>query len=249
MIESGGHATGATTGPTGGAPAGGGACGGSGRRLLRPLDDAVREVGPPPAPALAPPWSLAAVGPEGAELDRVQRWMCEPHVARFWDQAWPRADWSDEVARQLAHDHSRPWTLWLDGEPLAYVEVYRAARDVVADHYAAAAHDLGIHIAIGDARRTGRGLGPGALRAVADGLFRAEAACDLVVGDPDAGHAVARRAFEAAGFGLLAEVELPHKRAAILVRRRPPAPPASAERNDLLTVAHPQLQWLRMPNS
>ena len=195
--------------------------GGSARRLLRPLDDAVRAVEPPPPPVLAPPWSVRAVEPAGPELERVHRWMCEPHVAEFWDQAWPLAEWSAEIARQLAHAHSRPWLVAHEGEPLAYVEVYRAARDVVADHYAAASHDLGIHIAIGDARRTGRGLGPAALRAVSDGLFRADPACDLVVGDPAAGHGVARRAFEAAGFVPLAEVELPHKRAALLVRRRP----------------------------
>jgi RimJ/RimL family protein N-acetyltransferase len=209
MIDSGGQETGWA------------AAGGSARRLLRPLDDAVRDVEPPPEPVLDPPWSVRRVEPAGPELDRVQRWMCEPHVAEFWDQAWPPAEWSAEVARQLAHAHTRPWTVSHEGEPLAYVEVYRAARDVVADHYAAASHDLGIHIAIGDARRTGRGLGPAALRAVSDGLFRADPACDLVVGDPAAGHEVARRAFEAAGFVLLSEVDLPHKRAALLVRQRP----------------------------
>ena len=44
--------------------------------------------------------------------------------------------------------------------PLAYVEAYRVARDVIAEHHPIAAHDLGIHLAIGDPDRTGRGLGP-----------------------------------------------------------------------------------------
>jgi RimJ/RimL family protein N-acetyltransferase len=194
--------------------------GASARRLRRPLDASVEAVGPPPAPALEPPWRAVAVEPAGAELDRVVGWMAEPHVAEFWRQDWSQAEWSAEVARQLAGDHSRPWTVWHRGERLAYVEVYRAARDVVADHYPAAAHDLGVHIAIGERRRTGRGLGPAVLRAVVDGLFRADPRCRAVVGDPDAGHHVARRAFAAAGFAPVAEVVLPHKRAAILVHRR-----------------------------
>lgn len=195
--------------------------GASTRRLRRPLDPVVRAVGPPPTPVLPPPWTLAPVEPEGAELDRVHRWMLEPHVAAFWGQDWPRHRWSAEVASQRAGDHSRPFTVWYRGDPLAYVEVYRAARDVLADHHPVDRHDLGVHIAIGDPRRTGRGLGPAVLRAVADGLFLAEPACATVVGDPDVGHETARRAFATAGFTLVAEVDLPHKRAAILARCRP----------------------------
>jgi RimJ/RimL family protein N-acetyltransferase len=195
--------------------------GASARRLRRPLGPEVDAVDPPPPPVLAPPWAATPVEPSGAELDHVVRWMGEPHVAAFWGQDWPRADWSAEVARQLADDHSRPWTVWHGGERLAYVEVYRAARDIVADHYPADPRDLGVHIAIGDRRRTGRGLGPAVLRAVSDGLFRAEPECHAVVGDPDAAHDVARRAFAAAGFAPLADVDLPHKRAALVARHRP----------------------------
>jgi lysine N-acyltransferase len=195
--------------------------GSSGRRLQRPLAPDVEALGPPPAPALAPPWGLVAVEADGAGLDLVHRWMREPHVAEFWGQDWPRSSWAAEVARQLAGDHSRPWTVSYEGSPVAYVEVYRASRDVLADHHATAPRDLGVHIAIGDRRRTGRGLGPRVLRAVSDGLFRADPRCEAVVGDPDAAHEVARRAFAAAGFVPVAEVDLPHKRAAILARPRP----------------------------
>jgi RimJ/RimL family protein N-acetyltransferase len=197
-----------------------GGVGASGRALRRPLASEVEALGPPPTPVLAPPWGLAAVEPAGAGLDLVHRWMSEPHVAEFWGQNWPRRDWAEEVRRQLAGDHSRPWTVSYEGAPVAYVEVYRASRDVLADHYPAAPHDLGVHIAIGDHRRTGRGLGPRVLRAVSDALFRADARCEAVVGDPDAAHGVARRAFAAAGFVPVAEVDLPHKRAAIVARRR-----------------------------
>ena len=65
---------------------------------------------------------------------------------------------------------------------------------------------------------------------VADGLLAADLACRRVVGDPAAGHAAARGAFAAAGFALLAEVDLGHKRAASMAYDRP------GERASLETV-------------
>jgi hypothetical protein len=62
------------------------------------------------------------------------------------------------------------------------------------------------------------------LRAVGIGLLAADPACARVVGDPAASHGVARAAFASAGFVLVGEVDLPHKRAAVmaLVRRGAP---------------------------
>jgi RimJ/RimL family protein N-acetyltransferase len=180
----------------------------------------VEAAGPPPAPLLAPPWSLRPVAAAGAELDRVAAWMRRPHVADRWGQDWPTAQWAGEIARQLAGDHSRPFTVSLDGEPVAYVEVYRVARDLLADYVATDPHDLGVHLAVGDADRTGRGLGRAVLGSVAEGLLAADPRCRRVVGDPEAGHGVARRAFTAAGFTLVGEVDLPHKRAAVLAFTR-----------------------------
>jgi len=197
--------------------------GGLARALVDPPDPAVAAAGPPPRPALAPPWSLTAVRPTGSEVELVQRWMSAPHVAEFWRQAWPLADWSTEVARQLGDDHSRPWLVSLDGRPVAYLEVYRVARDVIAAHHEVGPRDLGVHIAIGDPARTGRGLGPRLLAAVADALLAAEPGCRSVLGDPDTAHTVARRAFAAAGFEPVADVDLPHKRATLMARGRPPA--------------------------
>jgi RimJ/RimL family protein N-acetyltransferase len=190
------------------------------RALSDPPDPAVAAAGPPPDPDVAPPWSIVAVQPDGPEVALVQRWMSMPHVAEFWQQAWPLADWSAAIARQLDGEHSRPWLVALDGEPVAYVEVYRPARDVIARRCAVGAHDLGVHVAIGDLDRTGHGLGPRVLRAVVDGLFAADPHCDRVLGDPDAAHQVARRAFAAAGFEPLAEVDLPHKRASLVASTR-----------------------------
>lgn len=192
----------------------------AGRALARPPDPAARTIGPPPDLVLAAPWSVAPVTPDGPELATVVAWMSAPHVAEFWRQAWPDAVWADEVRQQRSGLHSRPWLVSHDGEPVAYVEVYRVARDVIALRHPVAPHDLGVHLAIGDPDRVGRGLGRRLLADVADALLAADPACGRVLGDPEADHQVARRAFAAAGFAPVREVDLPHKRAALMVRDR-----------------------------
>jgi hypothetical protein len=47
-----------------------------------------------------------------------------------------------------------------------------------------------------------------------------------VLGDPDASHTVALRAFAAAGFAPVAEVDLPHKRASLVAHVRTGTPAA-----------------------
>jgi len=160
------------------------------------------------------------VEPAGATLELVQRWMAAPHVEAFWHQAWPLSEWSAEIDRQLAGDHCRPWIVLYEGEAVAYLEIYRASRDVLATQWPAEPHDLGLHVAIGEPAHTGQGLGRRLVLAVSDGLFTTEPACRRVLVDPDITHAAARRAFVAAGFEYVGDIDLPHKRAALLIRYR-----------------------------
>jgi lysine N-acyltransferase len=183
------------------------------REVTADLDPAVVAAGPPPEPVLAAPWSLGLPDP-----DLISRWMNEPHVALFWEQAWPPARWAEAIECQLAGDHSRPYAVGFKGSPFAYLEVYRTPRDVVGQHYEADPYDLGIHLAIGSLSDTGRGLGRQLVRAVADGLAAADPRCRRVLADPDERHLMAQRMFSAAGFRSLGVVDLGHKRAALQVR-------------------------------
>ncbi|MDA0567791.1 acetyltransferase [Streptomonospora sp. S1-112] len=192
------------------------------RRSPREITVAARVLaaGPPPRVRPAPPFAARPAGDHGADLDLVHAWMNRPHVAAFYDQAWSRRRWAEELAAQRAGTFSRPHIVSHEGTDVAYVELYRAARDVVAAHYAADPHDVGVHIAIGAAERTGTGLGRRVLDALATAVFAADPRCRRVVMEPDAANTAARRAAEGAGLRFVAEVDLPHKRAALLVRTR-----------------------------
>jgi RimJ/RimL family protein N-acetyltransferase len=180
----------------------------------------------PPLPRLGRPWSARVARPGGTDLDLVHDWMLSPHIDAFWHQAWPRERWAEEIAGHLAGDAILPLLIGLDepdapdGRPVAYAEVYRVARDRLAGHYPHGSHDLGVHIAIGEAGRTGRGLGRSLLRALAAGLLAADPECARVVAEPDVANAPSLRAFTAAGFRPAGEIVLPDKTAALLVHAR-----------------------------
>jgi RimJ/RimL family protein N-acetyltransferase len=192
------------------------------REVTAGLAAAVVAAGPPPAPIVAPPWAVRPLTAEAGDPELVSRWMNEPHVALFWEQAWPPGRWAGNIAEQLAGDYSRPYLVSHHGAPLAYVEIYRTPRDVVGLQYDADPYDLGVHLAIGEKERTGRGLGRAMVRAVADGLALADPRVRRVLADPDERHEMARRMFQAAGFRLLAVRDLGHKHAALHVHDLPP---------------------------
>lgn len=193
------------------------------RREIRDgLDAEVLAVGEPPIPTVEHPWSFRACASEAEDLDLVHTWMNAPHVAAFWEQDWSRERWQDALAEQWAGTYSRPIVVELDGTPFAYVELYRAARDVIARHYPARPHDIGYHVAIGDKSRTRRGLGGALFLATIRAVFAAEEECTRIMSDPGAAHVGARRMDERIGLTFLGEYDLPHKRMALYVYPRTP---------------------------
>lgn len=175
---------------------------------------------PPPAPALAPPWSLRAVDVD-ADVDRVHEWMHRPHVAQRWQQAWSLERWRECLTEQVAGDTSRPFLVARDGEPVAYVEIYRVCRHALAAHYPLHPHDLGLHVAIGDPAGVGRGQGSELLRLLGAALLALEPECRRVVLEPEVSNEAMHRALAKAGYRALGPVDLAHKTAVLTVLERP----------------------------
>lgn len=174
----------------------------------------------PPTPTLPAPWSARLAGYEGCDLDLVHRWMNEPHVALYWDQAWSRERWSEHLANQLAGVESRPFLIDHEGRPVAYVELYRAAHHAIAAHYDADPHDLGVHIAIGELGLTGRGFGHAICRSLIEAILFEEPACRRIIAEPDVRNNAARRLFLTLGMHLVGEVDLGYKRAVLFMYGR-----------------------------
>ncbi|MFE7898728.1 GNAT family N-acetyltransferase [Streptomyces sp. NPDC057424] len=182
------------------------------------LLDRVAEWGPADTPT-----GLFRLVPARLERDLplISRWMNDPAAAAFWELSGPQEVTEEHLRAQLAGDgRSVPCIGVLDGVPMSYWEIYRADLDPLARHYPARPHDTGIHLLVGGVADRGRGLGGLLLRAVADLVLAQRPSCARVIAEPDMRNTPSIAAFLAAGFRFSAEVDLPAKRAALMVRDR-----------------------------
>ncbi|MFE7109788.1 GNAT family N-acetyltransferase [Streptomyces sp. NPDC057575] len=155
------------------------------------------------------------------DLAVLTRWMNDPAVAAFWELAGPEAVTAAHLRPQLEGDgRSVPCLGVLAGIPMSYWEIYRADLDPLARHYPARPQDTGIHLLIGGVHNRGHGVGTTLLRAVADLVLDNRPRCARVVAEPDLRNTPSVSAFLSAGFRFSAELELPEKRAALMVRER-----------------------------
>jgi RimJ/RimL family protein N-acetyltransferase len=155
-----------------------------------------------------------------ADAARIALWMSQPHIQRWWQQDWSVERWASEISGQAAGEHSVPCVAAVDEEDFGYVELYRVRLDRLAEYYSYDEHDWGVHVAIGDVTRVGRGLGRQLLRALADAVLQADPACRRVVAEPDIENTPSIRAFGAAGFVQQEQLQLPDKTAVLMVRTR-----------------------------
>ncbi|MDT0382276.1 GNAT family N-acetyltransferase [Streptomyces sp. DSM 42041] len=155
------------------------------------------------------------------DLPLIAAWMNDPAVAAFWDLAGPVGTTASHLRAQLDGDgRSAPCLGVLDGVPMSYWEVYRADLDPLARHYPARPHDTGVHLLVGGVTDRGRGLGTTLLRAVGDLVLAHRPSCRRVLAEPDLRNVPSVAAFLGAGFRFSAEVDLPDKRAALMIRDR-----------------------------
>lgn len=155
------------------------------------------------------------------DLALISRWMNDPAVAAFWELAGPEEVTAGHLRPQLEGDgRSVPCLGVLDGVPMSYWEIYRADLDPLARHYPARPHDTGIHLLVGGVANRGRGVGTTLLRAVSDLVLDHRPRCGRVIAEPDLRNTPSVAAFLNAGFRFSAEVDLPDKRAALMVRER-----------------------------
>ena len=166
-------------------------------------------------PTAAGRFTLSPVKPD-RELPLIQRWMNDPDVARYWELDGPPERTAEHVRAQLDSAHSRPLLARLSGRPIGYWELYQAAQDPLAAHYPAEPADLGVHLLIGEPDCRGIGLGGLLLRVLADAAQRQRPR--RLVAEPDERNLASVRAFAAAGFEPAGTLQLPGKRATLMLR-------------------------------
>jgi RimJ/RimL family protein N-acetyltransferase len=190
-------------------------------RELTSITAEVALVPAPPTPALAEPYHFRLVDPD-TEAEQVSEWMNRPHLAEAWEYDNPPSWWRGYLRAQLAGEYSRPFIGAFKGQDVAYLEVYRAAKDSIAPRYDADPHDLGIHAAIADLRFVNRGIAPILLPRVVASLFELEPQCRRIMFDPDHRNKGARDICEWAHCTFLGEHDMANRRMALYALPRTP---------------------------
>lgn len=190
-------------------------------RELTDITDAVRQVTAPPTPIVAEPYHIRLADAD-ADAEMVSEWMNRPHLVEAWEYAWPPSQWRDHLRAQLAGEYSRPFIGTFQGQPIAYIELYRAAKDSIGPRYDADPHDIGVHAAIADVRFVNRGIAPLLLPRIVASLFELEPRCRRIMFDPDHRNAGARGVCEYAGCVFLGEHDMSNRRMALYALPRTP---------------------------
>lgn len=190
-------------------------------------------VPPPPLDFSRGPHHFRPAGAQGPDVEMICEWMNRPHTAKGWEYDWPLDRWQAHLAAQLATDYSRPVVVEREGRPIAYMEFYRMAQDVVGHHYRADAYDLSMHLAIADTADTGGGLGSRLVGEVTDEFFRRDSRCNAVIYEPDSVNGASRRMIEKNGASLIGEVQVRHRHIALYAKAREgfPLPALTAQEN------------------
>ena len=128
----------------------------------------------------------------------LERWLSEPHVARWWGEA---AEELAGIEEAMTSPETRPMIVEFDGRPIAYLQSYDPHLEEGHPYQDQPKGTMGMDISIGVPDLVGKGHGSAIIRRYAEELF-AEGAVRIVI-DPHPGNAAAIRAYEKAGFRYL----------------------------------------------
>jgi acetyl CoA:N6-hydroxylysine acetyl transferase len=155
-----------------------------------------------------------------ADLPRFHRWMNDPRVAAFWEQAGSldeQAAYLDKVARDA---HTLPVLACLDGHPLGYFELYWAKEDRIAPYYQVDDYDRGLHMLVGEQHHRGPDKVEAWLTSLVHYMFLDEPRTQNIVAEPRHDNAKMIGYLERAGFSQEKVFDFPHKRAALMILPR-----------------------------
>jgi aminoglycoside 6'-N-acetyltransferase len=138
------------------------------------------------------------------DLDRVEAWLKEPHVARWYLAGSSLEDEVEDLLRSVIGEQpTRALLVTLDKEPVGWCQWYRcSAYPEYAADIKAEPDDVGIDYAIGDPKQIGRGVGTTLVATLLE-TIREEHGRGGVVADPEATNTASRRVLEKNGFELL----------------------------------------------
>ncbi|MBV7262404.1 acetyltransferase [Photobacterium sp. WH24] len=154
------------------------------------------------------------------DLDRFVRWMNDPRVAHFWEQAWSKDDLAEFAQSRLNDPHIIPLIGEFNGEAFGYVEAYWVCEDRLSPYYDVQPYDRGIHLLVGEDQFRGPRYFNCWMRAISHYLFIDDVRTTRIVLEPRSDNQRLFNRIKEVGYQKLFEFNFPHKRSALLMLER-----------------------------
>jgi RimJ/RimL family protein N-acetyltransferase len=165
------------------------------------------------------PWLSGTLSFHVATLDdlpHVHRWMNDPRVDEFWDEAGSETDHRRYLERMFADPHIIPLIGRFDERPFSYFEIYWAKEDLIGPFCSAGDYDRGCHVIVGEGSFRGKPWFTAWLPSLLHLMFLDDPRTERIVQEPSAAHHRQLRNLQRSGFAHIRSVDLPTKRAAIV---------------------------------
>jgi aminoglycoside 6'-N-acetyltransferase len=139
------------------------------------------------------------------DLVLVERWLDEPHVARWYLAGTSHEEELGDIRRSVRGIQPVHLLIVLDdGQPVGWCQWYQCADDPEwAAEIGAEPGDVGVDYAIGEPTRVGSGVGTELIAALVRLVRAARPGCGIMA-DPEADNTASRRVLEKNGFELVA---------------------------------------------
>jgi acetyl CoA:N6-hydroxylysine acetyl transferase len=165
------------------------------------------------------PWLSGTLSFHVATLDDlgdVHRWMNDPRVDEFWNEAGSEAAHRQYLERMFADPHVIPLIGRFNRRPFSYFEIYWAKEDVIGPFCGASDYDRGCHVIVGEATFRGKPWFTAWLPSLLHLMFLDDPRTERIVQEPSAAHHRQLRNLQRSGFSHTRSVDLPTKHAAIM---------------------------------
>lgn len=153
------------------------------------------------------------------DLETLYEWMHKSHIAPFWKLNLPMPEFKQWLRNSIEAEHKEVFIGAFNGTPACYLIAYDIKEDPIQDYYEYKEGDLGMHLLIGPRPFLNKEDGLSIIQAMIIFLYHYYGA-ERIIGEPDVRNRIIIPILKELGGEVLGQVDLPHKKASLIMGER-----------------------------